>query len=363
MERVNLFRRSGLLLLAFSLLAWLCASCATRAPSRPEAMQKTPEAQIRELETARQVKEMNERLMLAALSSKKDPYRDYRIGPEDLLEITVFEDEKLNKTVRVTSQGNISFPLLGILKVKGLTATELEKELRDLLAEKYFQDPHVSVFIREYRSQRISVMGAVEKPNTFEVTGQKTILDMLAMAGGLKTEAGRLLFLIRPFALEDEAAKNEPQPESPTPKAMVIDLDQLLVKGDLSLNLPLSHGDVINVPSSGKVFVGGEVRSPGGFPLGGKRLTLSQALALAGGLKTEAAGGQTRVFRYSGKGNEKEILVVDAYAIQQGKAEDLLLEENDMIIVPKSGTKAALGEIWDFIKGRIGGFSFGATIQ
>lgn len=363
MERVNLFLRSGYLLLAFLLLALFCASCSSRGPSRSGALQKTPEAQVKEIETARQVKEMNERLMLAALSSKKDPYRDYRIGPEDLLEITVFEDERLNKIVRVSSQGNVSFPLLGILRVKGLTAVELEKELRDLLAEKYFQDPHVSVFIREYRSQRISVMGAVEKPNTFEVTGQKTILDMLAMAGGLKTEAGRLLFLIRPFAFKDEVAKSEGETENQIPKAMVIDLDQLLVKGDLSLNLSLSHGDVINVPASGKVFVGGEVRSPGGFPLGGKKLTLSQALALAGGLKTEAAGAETRVFRYSGRGNEKEILVVDAYAIQQGKAEDLLLQENDMIIVPKSGTKAALGEIWDFIKGRIGGFSFGATIQ
>ena len=143
------------------------------------------DSQIKETESSRQVRLMNERILMSALSSKRDLYRDYKIGPEDLLEISVFEEEKLNKIVRVSSQGNISLPLLGIIRVKGLTATELEKEIRDLLAEKYLQDPHVSVFIKEYRNQRISVIGAVEKPGVFDVTGQKTILDMLAMAGGL----------------------------------------------------------------------------------------------------------------------------------------------------------------------------------
>ena len=152
---------------------------------------------------------MNERILMSALSSRRDLYRDYKIGPEDLLEISVFEDEKLNKSVRVSSQGNISLPLLGILKVKGLTANELEKEIRDLLAEKYFQDPHVSVFIKEYRNQRISVMGAVEKPGVYDVTGQKTVLDILAMAGGLKEDAGQLLFLIRPPKLEEGSDQGE----------------------------------------------------------------------------------------------------------------------------------------------------------
>jgi len=239
---------------------------------------------------------------------------------------------------------------------------ELEKEIRELLAEKYFQDPHVSVFIREYRNQRISVIGAVEKPGVFDVTGQKTILDMLAMAGGLKPEAGRLLFLLRPLSSESEGATEGNPGEKSPPKAVVIDLEQLVVQGDLTLNQPLSHGDVINIPASGKVFVGGEVRNPGGFPLGGKKLTLIQAIALAGGLKPEASASATRIFRYSGKGNEKEILVVDAFAIQEGKADDIVLQENDMVVVPKSGTKAALSEIWEFIKGRIGGFSFGTTL-
>ena len=103
---------------------------------------------------------MNEKILMGTLSSRRATYRDYKVGSDDLLEIAVFEDEKLNKTVRVSSQGNISLPLLGVIRVKGLTTGELEREIRDLLAEKYLQDPHVSVFIKEFRSQRISIIGA-----------------------------------------------------------------------------------------------------------------------------------------------------------------------------------------------------------
>ena len=144
------------------LIGLFITSCASTPPPKKGVI--SPEIQMKEIESSNQVKAMNERILMSAISSKRDLYRDYKIGPEDLLEISVFEEEKLNKTVRVSSQGNISLPLLGILRVKGLTANELEKEIRDLLAEKYLQDPHVSVFIKEYRSQRIAVIGAVEKP-------------------------------------------------------------------------------------------------------------------------------------------------------------------------------------------------------
>ena len=348
-------------------LGLLIISCASAPPPKKEVI--SPEAQIKEIESSKQVKEMNERILMSALSIKRDAYADYKIGPEDLLEISVFEEEKLNKTLRVSSQGNISLPLLGILRVKGLTANELEKEIRDLLAEKYLQDPHVSVFIKEYRNQQISVIGAVEKPGVYEVKGQKTILDMLAMAGGLsgspKDDPGQLLFLIRPPNLptSEEAASKEKKDSNIVegPKTFVIDLEELLIKGDLSLNLPLTHGDVINIPVSGKIFVGGEVRSPGGFPLRGKKMRVSQAIALAGGLVPEADGAETKIFRYSGKGGEKETLSANVYAIQKGESEDPYVKENDIIIVPKSGVKAFFIGLRDTVKGLVGfGFSLSA---
>lgn len=343
------------------LISLFIFSCAL-GPS-PKKEVTSLNSQIKESESSKQVRLMNEKILTSAMSVKGDPYRDYKIGPEDLLEISVFEDEKLNKTVRVSSQGNISLPLLGILKVGGLTANELEKEIRDLLAEKYFQDPHVSVFIKEYRNQRISVIGAVDKPGVFDVTGQKTILEMLAMAGGLKggtDGAGQLLFLIRQPRPEEDTSKEKKNSGEQAPKTFVIDLEDLLVKGDLTLNIPLMHGDVINIPVSGKIFVGGEVKGPGGFPLYGRRMTIGQAITLAGGLKYEANGSETKIFRYSEKGTERETLSVNVYAIQKGEAEDTNLKENDIIIVPKSGVKGFLAGFRDTMKGLIGfGYSLG----
>jgi len=327
-------------------------SCASETSHKKDVTPST--LSVKEIESSLQVKAMNERILTSSLSLGRDFYRDYKIGPEDLIEISVFEEEKLNKTVRVSSQGNISLPLVGILRVKGLTANELEREVRDLLAEKYFQDPHVTVFIKEYRNQRISVIGAVEKPGAYDVTGPKTVLDVLGLAGGLKEDAGQLLFLIRPPPLEEKVGRDKKEAELETPKTFVIDLEKLLMEGDLTLNLPLIHGDVINIPVSGKIFVGGEVRSPGGFPLKGKRVTVSQAISMAGGLGPKAAGSETKVFRVLEKGAERKILSADVYAIQKGQEQDLYLKENDIVIVPLSGTKAFFIELRDTVKGLVG---------
>ena len=348
----------GLILFPILLFSFIFCSCLS-APRSQRSSSLSPDLnlQAREAETSKQIRAMNESLLMKALSTKRDAFRDYRIGPEDLLEINVFEDEKLNKTVRVSSQGNISLPLLGVIKVKGLTPYELEKEIRDLLAEKYIQNPNVSVFIKEYRSQRISVIGAVEKPGIFDIYGQRTLLDALAMAGGLKDDAGPELFLIR--VPEFEGMPQEKKEPDEGPKTFIINLEQLLIKGDLSLNLPLIHGDVINIPVSGKVFVGGEVRRPGGFPLKGKRVTVSQAVAMAEGLKPEANASQVRVFRYLGKENERVSFMVNLSAIQKGEAEDPFLQENDIVVVPKSGIKSFLIEFRDTVRGLIG---FGVSL-
>jgi polysaccharide export outer membrane protein len=337
----------------FSLLAgFLLNSCATSTPSSKGISPR--EVQEKEIEVARQVKEMNERILMSTLATSKATQGDYKIGPEDLLEVAVFEVEKLNKTVRVSARGDISLPLLGILRVKGLTATELEKRITDLLAEKYIKDPYVTVFIKEYRNQRISVIGMVEKPGVFEVAGQKTVLGMLAMAGGLKEDAGRLLFLLRPPPSNEDGPKEMDGSAQQDPLTLVIDLDEMLIKGDLTLNVPTFSGDVINIPTSGKVFVGGDVQRPGGFPLKGKRVTVTQAIALAEGLKPEADGSEIKIFRFSGKGNEKEVITVNYYDIVEAKVVDPYLKESDILIVPRSGVKNFWVGFRDFFR-----FSFG----
>jgi polysaccharide export outer membrane protein len=185
------------------------------------------------------------------------------------------------------------------------------------------------------------------------------------MAGGLKggpdNNAGQLLFLIRSARSEEETSKEEKNSGEQGPKTFVIDLEELLVKGNLALNLPLMHGDVINIPVSGKIFVGGEVKSPGGFTLSGKKMTVSQAVTLAGGLKFEANGSEAKIFRYSEKGTEREAFSVDVNAIQKGKVEDTNLKENDIIIIPKHGVKTFLIGLRDTFRGIMSfGYSLGS---
>ena len=351
-----MLKKNGSLCFISCVLGLILLSCASTPP--PKETPPGSAASVKGTGSSQQVRAMNEKLMMSVLSAKRTSSKDYRIGPDDLIEVNVFEDEKLNKTVRVSSQGNVSLPLIGILQVKGLTGSELEKEIRDLLSEKYLQDPHVIIFIKEYHNQRISMMGAVTKPGVYDVTGEKTVLDLLSLAGGIRDDAGKMLFLIRPPSMDGDGKKKGKEPEAETEgaKTLTAGLEELLIKGDLSLNFTLEHGDVINIPPAGKVFVSGLVQNPGGYTMT-KAMTLSQAIAVAGGLSVKADGSETRIFRYSGRGDQKEVLTFNAYAIQKGKTSDPYLQENDVIFVPRSGTKTALIEIWEFFKGPLAAFS------
>jgi polysaccharide export outer membrane protein len=339
--------------LIFGLLLFLVGTLASCASAPVSKNAEAPPVLAKEFEPSMQIKKMNEKLMRSGSPPKQTSDQDYKIGPEDLLEISVDEDEKFNKTVKVSSQGNIKLPLIGILKVNGLTAIKLEREIENLLAEQYIYDPHVTVVIKEHRNQRISVMGAVARPGTYDFTGQTTLSDVLVMTGGLREDAGPLLFLTRSPGGGIPKPKDEPNGQKPN--TFVISLEDLLLNAETDSNLALSHGDVINIPVAGKVFVGGAVRNPGGFPLA-KRLTLSQAITMAQGLTPKAKGSVTRIFRYSQypeKKTEKEILVANVNAIYAGEAQDLYLKENDVIFVPTSTSKTILIEFWDLLKGQI----------
>jgi len=110
---------------------------------------------------------------------------EYRIGPSDLIEISVFQVPDLSKTVRVGARGNLTLPLVGEIQAGGLTALQMETLIANRLRENYLQDPQVSVFIKEYVSQRVTVEGAVNKPGVFPISGRTTLLQAIAMAGGL----------------------------------------------------------------------------------------------------------------------------------------------------------------------------------
>lgn len=247
---------------------------------------------------------------------------DYRIGPKDLLEITVFELPELNQTVRVSEDGSITLSLLGRVEVAGLTAQELEKRLAMLLDQQFTKGAHVTVFIREY--QKVSVIGAVGKPGMYELVGPTTLLQVIAQAGGLTPMAMSELFVYR--------TSNDGKQEKIT-----IRLDELMISGNPSLNIEILPKDVITIPldQTLNVFVYGEVKTPGAVPyLSSKRITLLQAIAQAGGTTEWARKSRVMIKRKDRKTGKEMKIRVNLKNMISAKLTDIVLEEGDVVIVP-----------------------------
>jgi polysaccharide export outer membrane protein len=252
---------------------------------------------------------------------------DYVIGLQDLLEVTVFGVDELDKIVRVSDDGTISLPLLGRLDVVGLTKSDLQDLIARHLAEGSFvKNPQVSVFVIEYESKKIAVTGAVRQPGAYEMLGRKTLLEMISRAGGLieRDVASEIVV----FRRLDDGTTNR----------IAIDLRKLVYDADPSLNLVVEPSDIIYVPAVEKmeIFVTGAVNSPDRFYVRrDKSITVLRAVTLAGGAAPRASLKHVQVLRTRPDGS-KVTLVVNLKKAQQGKAEDLVLREDDVVMVPKS---------------------------
>ncbi len=295
---------------------------------------------------------------------------EYRIGPEDVLNINIFEAQELNREVRVSAGGDISLPLLGSVRAAGLTPRELEFVLQELLHRTYMKDPHVSVFVHEMQSHPVSVMGAVRRPGVFQIRGSKTLLEVLSLAEGLADDAGETVIILRGAALtaEPHLATDHPagsdQPSSSAQNAaegtavssalnsnrfasedaVQVNLKDLLESADSHGN-PLVHpGDIVKVTRAGVVYVIGEVRKPGGFALkSNEKISVLQALALSEGLTRTAAKSGARIIRTDQQSGERKETPIDLGKILAGKAPDPVLEAKDIIFVPNSAAKTTLG--------------------
>src|SRR3989441_1008851 len=253
------------------------------------------------------------------------PGGDHPVGAEDLLEISVFEIPELNRTVRVSERGTISLPLLGEMEVRGLTAMQVEGKLREALARRYLQDPQVSVFIREYGSKKVSVIGAVGKPGVYEMLGPRTLLQVLSAAGGLEKEAGAHLFVIR--AEPDGTAQTIP-----------VAVGDLLMNSNPELNLSVQPGDVVSVPIDRPIYiyVDGAVKTPGRLEeLASRPISLLQAIAKAGGVSERANLKAIQILRRASDGTQGD-LRVNLKRIRQGKEPDPMLEEGDVVVVSET---------------------------
>jgi polysaccharide export outer membrane protein len=247
---------------------------------------------------------------------------EYRIGAQDLLEISVFGLEALNKTVRVSEDGKIALPLIGEVLVDDMTKSEVEKKLSALLKEKYLQDPQVSVFIREYQSKKVSLIGAVRTPGPYDLLGRQTLLQIISQAGGLTNEAGNEIIVIR----EHKDGTNE---------SRAISIEELIMKGNPELNIALAPNDIISVPidKTVSIYVFGRVRSPGAFEVRQSRIpTLLQAIAQAGGFSERASKSRVLIKRIDANGKGLE-LKVNVRQILKNKRPDVKLKANDVVHV------------------------------
>jgi polysaccharide biosynthesis/export protein len=308
---------------------------------------------------------------------------DYRIGPDDQLEINVLEAAELNREPRVSASGEISLVLIGSVHAEGLTPRELELVLEELLRRSYIKNPHVSVQVREMQSHPVAVFGAVKKPGVFQVRQPKTVIELLSMAEGLDVDAGDLVIVEHrsgfsttaatpgagrqsgaPRTATSEGAEALPNETTPardnagsadkfapsdardqaaSSNTVEIDLKKLLDTGDANLNVLVYPGDVVKVPRAGLVYVVGEVKKAGGFVLkSNENISVLQAIALAEGLTRTSSSSFARIIRTSEATGQRTEIRIDVNKILAGKKADPMLEPRDILFIPNSAARSAL---------------------
>ena len=336
--------QSASLLFCLYLAAAGCAPSVAQPPRLPEP---APTASI--------VSELNEKLVSLG-DTGRGSSANYKIGPEDLLTFTIYNISEKDAlftprvtAARVSQDGNITLPMIGEVAVQGLTVKEVERLVRERY-DKYIREPEVGALVSEYR-QRVSVIGAVQKSGLYELTGPKSVIDILAMAGGVTEKAGSQVHIYR------KDAQNRRESHVLDLEALVNNAGLITADNAPRINLPVEPGDVVNVPQAGMFFVDGAVRKPGSYPLG-RRYTLSQALATAGGVDHELNSNDITVFRRMGAGDTQAINL-NLSDVLAGTTADPYVKADDVIVVPVSTGKYVVRR---FIGTLVGGVSIGSLI-
>jgi polysaccharide export outer membrane protein len=263
---------------------------------------------------------------------------EYQIGILDLLEIKVLQDANLSRSARVDARGNISMPLIGVVHVAGLSAYEAEQLIAAKLEADYLQNPQVSVFIKEFTSQRVTVQGVVKKAGLYDFQGQATLLQAISMGGGLDAKADeRAVKVIR---------------QLPGNKSETFVYDLLDIRKNNAPNPVLKGGDVVVVEEAEPITVEGAVLKAGMFYLSGNT-TLMQVISQAGGLHDLADPSSIKVFS-SQKNNKNAALEYDLEKIREGKTPDPVLHAGDVVVVDRSTGKSLVDNVTRTLRGFIG---------
>jgi polysaccharide export outer membrane protein len=259
----------------------------------------------------------------AALEAKSPS--ELHIGPGDLVEISVFGAPDFNRQVRVDSSGNVSLPLIGEVRLAGLNTSEGERLVEKKLVDGgYFNDPHVSIFEKEYQTQGVSILGEVQKPGIYPMLGPHKLLDVISTAGGTTAKAGNEITI---------SHRDQTQPS--------LTLTVAGKSSDSTNNNPnVLPGDTVVVQKAGVIYVVGDVRMPGGFIVDKPELTVLQALAMAQGANPTAKLDGARLIRRSGE--QRQEVPIDLKKILASKAHDVSLQAEDILFVPNSTAKTVM---------------------
>ncbi|GAC1516353.1 MAG: hypothetical protein NVS1B11_36770 [Terriglobales bacterium] len=246
------------------------------------------------------------------------------LGSGDLLEVNVYNVPELTTKSRVSDRGDIYLPLIGYVRVAGLTPDEAQEIIQKKLSDGGFvKDPHVTIFIAEYTSQAVTVLGEVAKPGPYPVMGEQRLYNLLSAAGGLTEKAGRTVTI-----------DHRSSPDSP----ITIHLADGLAQTSDS-NVAVEPGDTIVVERAGLVYVVGDVGRPSGFLMNNDNLTVLKAIALAGGTNRTAKLNGAKIIRKTPQGMRET--PIELKKILQAKAPDQPMQAEDILFVPSSAGKVA----------------------
>jgi len=267
-----------------------------------------------------------------------------KIGPNDLIAVSVYDAPELTRTVRVGADGLIRLPMLKQrLKAVGLLPAELEQLIAQALsAEQILVDPVVTVTVVEYHSRPISVMGAVKNPVTFQAIGAVSLLEALTRAGGLSPEAGPEILVTRTQPGADG---------TPVTVTQRVATKALIDAADPEANVKLYGGEEVRVPEAPKVYVVGNVKKPGAYPVqDSTETTVLRMLAMAEGL-APYAGKQAYIIRRDERTGARHELPIELKKILERKAPDVPLVANDILYVPDNSGRRATVNVLDRVAG------------
>lgn len=279
----------------------------------------------------------------AAPSTQPAEYRStYVLGPDDQITIKVLDVEEIGSTpLRIDSEGNIRLPYVGRMHAAGLTVEQLQTEVTARLRT-YMHEPDATVTVAEFRSQPVSVLGAVRTPGIHQLQGRKTLVEILSLAGGLDAAAGPTVTITRRLEWGKIPLRNAW--DDPTGQFSVahVSVKSILEAQNPEDNILIRPYDVISVPRAEMIYVTGQVARAGGFVLNEREnMSVLEALSLAGGADRLAAPQYSRILRRSSTGQDRIEIAVDLKKVLAGKAEDVAMRPDDILFVPDNVPKRA----------------------